>query len=79
MFFRFIKSFRNRHVMAVDLVLILIVVNLAFLTRFEQSYLYYKFIPVMRRMMAVSFSIRSSSAFWTSWDMASTTSWCRRS
>lgn len=58
MFFRFIKSFRNRHVMAVDLVLILIVVNLAFLTRFEQSYLYYKFIPVMRRMMAVSLVIK---------------------
>ena len=44
--------------MAVDLVLILIVVNLAFLTRFEQSYLYYKFIPVMRRMMVVSFVIK---------------------
>ena len=44
--------------MAVDLVLILIVVNLAFLTRFEQSYLYYKFIPVMWCMMAVSLVIK---------------------
>ncbi len=58
MVLRKVKSLRNRHVFAADIVLIGLCVLFAFLSRFELSYLFFKFQPFMLRMIVVALVIK---------------------
>lgn len=55
---RSMRTIRNRHVLIVDLICIILIGFGAYLIRFEHSYMYTKYTPVMMRMMAVSIIVK---------------------